>query len=49
MNYNSAGIAFVGCILLGSGIGMLFGNVAAWAAIGVGGGLISLAVLSRKS
>lgn len=29
MNYERGGIAFVGCLILGSGIGMLFDDVSA--------------------
>lgn len=48
MNYGQGGIAFVGCLFLGSGVGMLVDNVAAGGAIGMGVGFLAMAVLGRK-
>lgn len=48
MNYESGGLVFVGCLILGSGIGMLFDNVAAGGAIGMGVGFIAMAIFGRK-
>lgn len=41
-----SGIAFVGLILLGTGIGMLVGYVGAGSVIGVGLGFLAVAVMS---
>lgn len=49
MNYKSGGIAFVGCIILGTGIGMLFDAVAAGSVIGVGTGFLAMAILGREN
>lgn len=47
MNYERGGIAFVGCMFLGAGIGMLLGNVAAGGAIGMGAGFIAMALFRK--
>lgn len=49
VNYERGGIAFVGCIILGAGIGMLFDNPGAGGTIGVGAGFLAMAVLGRKA
>lgn len=48
MNYERGGVAFVGCLILGSGIGMLFDNVSVGATIGLGVGFLSMAMFGRK-
>ncbi|HLR02186.1 MAG TPA: hypothetical protein VK111_05515 [Virgibacillus sp.] len=48
MNYERGGVAFVGCIILGTGIGMLFDNAGAGGTIGVGAGFLAMAFLGRK-
>ena len=48
MNYESGGIAFVGCIMLGLGIGMMFDNAGAGVIIGIGIGFLAMAILSRR-
>ncbi|HLR14996.1 MAG TPA: hypothetical protein VK144_04175 [Bacillota bacterium] len=48
MNYESGGIAFVGCIMLGLGIGMIFDNAGAGVIIGIGIGFLAMAILSRR-
>jgi hypothetical protein len=44
-----AGYAFVGFIILGSGVGNWFGNVAAGSAIGVGLGFLAAAFMKKKA
>ncbi|MBX5476413.1 MAG: hypothetical protein IRZ18_04730 [Clostridia bacterium] len=39
--------AFVGCILIGTGLGVLTGHAGAGSLIGVGAGFLVVAVLSR--
>jgi hypothetical protein len=39
------GIAFVGCLFIGLGLGMFYGNVAIGALIGLGAGFIVMALL----
>lgn len=48
MNYERGGVAFVGCIILGTGIGMLFDNAGAGSMIGVGTGFLAMALLGRR-
>jgi len=48
MNYERGGVAFVGCIILGTGIGMLFDSVGAGSTIGVGVGFIAMALLGKE-
>lgn len=48
MKYERGGTAFVGCLILGSGIGMLFDNVAAGSTIGLGIGFLAMAMFGRK-
>ncbi|SHG57781.1 hypothetical protein [Ornithinibacillus halophilus] len=44
MDYESGGIAFVGCMFLGLGIGMIFGNAGAGVLIGMGVGFLAMAL-----
>lgn len=48
MGYERGGVAFVGCIVLGAGIGMLFDSVAIGGTIGVGVGFLLMAFLGGK-
>ena len=48
MSYESGGVVFVGCVMLGLGIGMLFDNTGAGVIIGIGVGFLAMAVLWRK-
>lgn len=48
MNYESGGIAFVGCMMLGIGIGMLFNKAGAGVMIGMGVGFLAMAIIGRK-
>ena len=43
---NVGGVAFVGCIILGTGIGLLAGNPGPYSVIGVGVGFIVMAIVS---
>ena len=43
-SYESGGTAFVGCIILGTGIGFAIDHVAAGAMIGVGVGFIVMSI-----
>jgi hypothetical protein len=43
--YEAGGIAFVGCIIVGVGLGFLFDEVAAGSILGVGAGFIMMALL----
>jgi hypothetical protein len=47
MNYERGGIAFVGCTVLGVGIGMLLDNPGAGALIGVGVGFLAMALFGK--
>lgn len=49
MNYERGGIAFVGCAVLGVGIGMLFNNAGAGSMLGVGTGFLVMAFLGKSS
>jgi hypothetical protein len=42
----SSGIAFVGAILIGSGLGLLFHNEGAYSLLGVGAGFLLVAIFS---
>ncbi len=46
--YEHSGLLFAGCVLLGLGIGMLYGETGAGILIGVGVGFITMAI-SRVS
>lgn len=48
MNYERGGIAFVGCIMLGIGLGMLVDQEGAGMMIGVGVGFLAMALLGKK-
>jgi len=48
LNYERGGIAFVGCLFIGAGIGMLFDQVTAGGAIGLGAGFLAMALLGGK-
>jgi hypothetical protein len=48
MDLANTGIMFIACLLLGAGIGLLFGNLEAGGAIGLGAGLISIVVFRKK-
>jgi hypothetical protein len=48
MNYERGGVAFVGCIVLGVGIGMLFDNPGAGSLIGVGVGFLAMALFGKR-
>lgn len=45
---SQAGVAVPGFLLIGSGIGMLVDNVAAGGTIGLGAGLLTLALVGGK-
>lgn len=47
MNYESGGLAFVGCIVLGTGIGMLLDNAGTGSVIGLGVGFIAMALFRK--
>lgn len=48
MNSQSGRFVFVGCIILGLGIGMLFDHTGVGVMIGLGVGFIAMALFSRK-
>ncbi|WP_165769044.1 hypothetical protein [Virgibacillus profundi] len=48
MKYASVGFTFIVCLLLGAGIGLLFGNLEVGGAIGFGAGIISIALFRKK-
>lgn len=49
MDYNRGGIAFVGCVILGTGIGMAFDAAGTGSVIGVGLGFLVMAILGKKT
>lgn len=46
--YESGGIAFVGCTVVGVGLGLLFDNPGAGAVIGVGAGFLVMSLLRSR-
>ncbi|MFD2629916.1 hypothetical protein [Oceanobacillus kapialis] len=46
--YDVGWIAFVGCMFLGIGIGMLFDRIAAGTLIGMGTGFVMVALFNRS-
>lgn len=46
---NRGGVAFVGCMILGTGIGMAFDQAGTGSVIGVGLGFLVMALLGKKS
>lgn len=48
MNYERGGVIFIGCALLGVGLGMLFDQIAAGVLIGVGVGFIGMGIIGRS-
>ncbi|HLR79646.1 MAG TPA: hypothetical protein VK119_03585 [Bacillota bacterium] len=48
MNSNSGSLALVGCILIGTGIGMVFDEAGVGAIIGTGIGFLVMAIFNRK-
>jgi len=46
---HAAGLVYVACIIIGLGIGMIFGKTAEGAIIGVGVGLLAMAILRMKA
>ncbi len=50
--YESGGIAFVGLILIGVGVGFLVGDIVSYTLFGIGAGFIAMAIfraiLGRK-
>lgn len=42
------GVLIPGGLLLGIGLGFLFGNIPAWTLIGLGGGFIAMYLTSKK-
>ncbi len=49
MSDATAGLTFVTCLLLGAGIGMLFGHLEAGGAIGLGLGIVSIALFRKNN
>lgn len=47
-DYNSGGVAFVGCVMLGLGLGAWFDHSIAGLMSGVGVGFIAMALLTRS-
>jgi hypothetical protein len=45
--YESGGVAFVGCILIGVGIGLFYSQIAVGTLIGTGIGFVAMALLRR--
>lgn len=47
MNLEKSGFVFICCLLLGVGFGVLFGNVKTGGAIGLGLGIIAIALFRK--
>lgn len=47
--YAASGAAFVGCIILGVGLGMVFDNAGAGSVIGTGVGFLVMALMRSQS
>ncbi|WP_172840441.1 hypothetical protein [Virgibacillus phasianinus] len=47
MKYDG-GVAFIGCMFLGIGVGMLFGEIAIGTLIGMGVGFLALSFQSKR-
>jgi len=45
--YESGGVAFIGCILIGIGVGLFYDHVAVGTLIGTGVGFVVMALLRR--
>lgn len=48
MSYAGIGFAFVACLFMGAGLGMFLNNVEIGGAIGLGLGLLILAMVRKK-
>ncbi|MCL6445955.1 MAG: hypothetical protein K6T83_21345 [Alicyclobacillus sp.] len=46
--YEAGGSAFVGCIIMGFGLGLLFGQVLAGSVIGLGAGFLAMALFRAR-
>ena len=47
MKYESGGVVFIGCIILGVGLGILFDKTGAGSLIGLGVGFIDIGFFSK--
>lgn len=47
--YAASGVAFMGCVVLGVGLGMVFDNTGAGSVIGVGVGFLVMAAMRSLS
>ena len=47
-DYNSGGVAFMGCIILGLGLGAWFDHTIAGLFVGAGVGFIAMALFTRS-
>ncbi|MBP1915039.1 hypothetical protein [Lederbergia galactosidilytica] len=48
MKYESGGVVFIGCIILGVGLGILFDKTGAGSLIGLGVGFIAMGFFRNK-